>query len=68
MAYGVILKHLEVDKITWGGHFLKKNTCSIFGRKEGRGALYLTGVENTATSTSKFEAVMALFDTTSLLE
>jgi hypothetical protein len=24
MAYGVILKHLEVDKITWG-YFLKKN-------------------------------------------
>jgi hypothetical protein len=25
MAYGVILKHLEVDKLTWG-HFLKKKT------------------------------------------
>jgi hypothetical protein len=25
MAYGVILKHLVVDRTTWGGHFLKKN-------------------------------------------
>jgi hypothetical protein len=25
MANGVILKHIEVDKITWGGHFLKKS-------------------------------------------
>jgi hypothetical protein len=24
MAYGIILKHLEMDKITWGGNFLKK--------------------------------------------
>jgi hypothetical protein len=54
MAYGVILKHLEVDKITWG-HFLKKikkilrrGADDLFGGKEGLGALFLTGVENTA--------------------
>jgi hypothetical protein len=40
MAYGVILKHLEVDKIIWGS-FSKKF------RQEGWGALFLTGVENT---------------------
>jgi hypothetical protein len=60
MAYGVIFKHLEVDKTTWG-HFLKKKKCLFligaapfkrgadgpFSRKEGLGALFLTGVENT---------------------
>jgi hypothetical protein len=52
--YGIwsILKHLEVDKIIWGGHFLKKNCFKrgangLFGGKEGQGAL-LTGEENTA--------------------
>jgi hypothetical protein len=51
MAYGVILKHLEVDKITWGSfphpkNFFKRGTDCLFGGKEGRGALILTGVEN----------------------
>jgi hypothetical protein len=48
MAYGVILKHLEVDKITWGS--LSKKTKILFLKKigkYGRGALFLTGVENT---------------------
>jgi hypothetical protein len=35
MAYGVILKHLEVDKITWGS-FSKKN---IFFKKRGADGL-----------------------------
>jgi hypothetical protein len=39
MAYGVILKHSEVDKITWG----VKETFSAGKRC---GALFLTGVEN----------------------
>jgi hypothetical protein len=54
MAYGVIFKHLEVDKITWGVIFLflegapfKRGADGLFGGKEGRGALFLTGVENT---------------------
>jgi hypothetical protein len=55
MAYGVIFKHLEVDKTTWGS-FSKKNILKNqqgrgadgpFGGKEGRGRLFLTGVENT---------------------
>jgi hypothetical protein len=52
MAYGVILTHLEVDKITWRCNFLKKNFFK--GQTEGRrrpfrgqSALFLTGVENT---------------------
>jgi hypothetical protein len=46
MAYGVILKNLEVDKITWGSFFLrgvapfKRGTDGLFGGKEGRGALF----------------------------
>jgi hypothetical protein len=36
MAYGVILKHLEVDKITWGS-FSKKEK-KIFGMRERGGA------------------------------
>jgi hypothetical protein len=48
IAYGVILMHLEVDKITWGVIFLKRGANSLFGVKEGRGAPFLTGVENTA--------------------
>jgi hypothetical protein len=51
MAYGVILKHLEVDKL--GGSFSKKKEAPHFRLKEGRGALSLTGVENTAVSLSK---------------
>jgi hypothetical protein len=49
MAYGVILKHLEVDNITWGGVILKKKRGAdgLFGEKEGRCVLFLTGVENT---------------------
>jgi hypothetical protein len=39
MVYGVILKHLEVDKITWGSFALKKNlkwgADGLFGGKEG---------------------------------
>jgi hypothetical protein len=32
MAYGVILKHLEVDKITWGViFFLKKGRTPLRG-------------------------------------
>jgi hypothetical protein len=41
MAYGVILKHLEVDKIIWGSFY------GLFGVKERRGTLFLTVVENT---------------------
>jgi hypothetical protein len=33
MAYGVILKHLEVDKITWGSFSKKKKNYNFF--KEG---------------------------------
>jgi hypothetical protein len=40
-ADGVIFKHLEVDKATWGSFSKKK------GGKEGQGAIFLTGVENT---------------------
>jgi hypothetical protein len=39
MAYGVILKHLEVDKITWGS-FTKKNIIFLLeGWSPLRGAL-----------------------------
>jgi hypothetical protein len=31
MAYGVILKHLEVDKITWGGVFFKEGCPPLRG-------------------------------------
>jgi hypothetical protein len=48
MAYGVVLKQLEVDKITWG-HFLKKGRRWPFRWERGAGALFLTGVENTAS-------------------
>jgi hypothetical protein len=59
VAYGVILKHLEVDKITRRSFSKKTNIFlkrapftrgadGLFGRTEGRGALFLTGVENTA--------------------
>jgi hypothetical protein len=44
MVYGVILKHLEVDKITWS----LRGADGLFGGKEGWGALILTGVEDTA--------------------
>jgi hypothetical protein len=55
MASGVILKHLEADKITWG-HILKKNLSKKnlgkcwrpFRWLRGASALILTGVENTA--------------------
>jgi hypothetical protein len=45
MAYGVILKHLEVGKITWGSFskkkfFFKRGADGLFGGKEGRGALF----------------------------
>jgi hypothetical protein len=33
-----------MDKITWG---FKRGANGLFGGKEGRGALFLTGVENT---------------------
>jgi hypothetical protein len=52
MAYGVNLKHLEVDKITWS--FSKKRVPPLRGALialstgEGRGVLFLTGAENTA--------------------
>jgi hypothetical protein len=36
MAYGVILKHLEVDKITWGSFFSKKKQNKIIFFKEAR--------------------------------
>jgi hypothetical protein len=54
MAHGVILKHLEVDKITWGSfskktHF-RRGADGLFGGKAGRGALFLTGVDNTAVA------------------
>jgi hypothetical protein len=42
MAYGVILKHFFKE----GGPF-KRGADGLFGRKEGRGALFLTGVERT---------------------
>jgi hypothetical protein len=52
-----------VDKITWGSFsflffniFLKKGADSLFGGIEGRGALYSTGVENTAIGTAKVNA------------
>jgi hypothetical protein len=44
MAYGVILKYLEVDKITWGG-----GQRGADGGKEGWGTLFLIGVETTGT-------------------
>jgi hypothetical protein len=43
MAYGVILKHLKVDEITWMGIFnkiLKTGADSLFVEKEGRGTLF----------------------------
>jgi hypothetical protein len=52
MAYGVILKHLEVDiKITWGSFSkksflrgvpppLKRGADGLFGRKKGQGTLF----------------------------
>jgi hypothetical protein len=45
MAHGVILKHLEVDKITWGGVFSKKRKkgASLFGAPFKRGADSLFG-------------------------
>jgi hypothetical protein len=47
MAYGVILKHLVVDKIT-----KKKGRWWPFRRESGvRGTLFVTGVENTDTCT-----------------
>jgi hypothetical protein len=39
---------LEVDNITWGGSF-SRGADSLFGGEEARGALILTGVENTDT-------------------
>jgi hypothetical protein len=45
MAYGVILKHLEVDKITW--QWFSKGRWRPFRREGGAGALFFTGVENT---------------------
>jgi hypothetical protein len=49
MAYGVILKHLEVETFVKkeGRTPFKRGTDGLFGGKEGRGALFLTGVENT---------------------
>jgi hypothetical protein len=54
MAYGVILNHLEVDKITWGS-FSKKNffraplrvALMAFSAGKRGGHPFLTGVENT---------------------
>jgi hypothetical protein len=54
LAYGVILKHLEVDKTTWGSFSLcfikvgfppltsnfKRGTDGLFGVKEGRDTLF----------------------------
>jgi hypothetical protein len=40
MAYGIILKHLEVDKITWGSFPFKRGADGLFGSKEGQGALF----------------------------
>jgi hypothetical protein len=61
MAYGVILKHLEVDKITLVIFFLfkkkeegaplKRGADSLFSRKEVQVTLFLTGVENTGCPT-----------------
>jgi hypothetical protein len=51
MAYGVILKHLEVDKIT---HFLKEKKnlrgalMAFFSAGKRGGHTFFTGVENTA--------------------
>jgi hypothetical protein len=48
MAHGVILilKHLEVDKITKknnrGAAPFNRGADGLFGRKEGRGTLFLT--------------------------
>jgi hypothetical protein len=35
MAYGVILKHLEVDKITWGS-FSKKKRGAVMAFSAGK--------------------------------
>jgi hypothetical protein len=43
MAYGVILKHLEVDKITWGGSFSKKKNFFKEGWHPLRGVHSLRG-------------------------
>jgi hypothetical protein len=40
MAYGAILKHLDVDKITWGHLLKKRGVDGLFGGKEGRGACF----------------------------
>jgi hypothetical protein len=45
LAYGIILKHLEMDKITWGfifkkTFFKKSGADSLFSGKEGRVPLF----------------------------
>jgi hypothetical protein len=44
---------LEVDKITFfnRGPRFKRGADCLFGGKEGRGTLFLTGVENTGFTT-----------------
>jgi hypothetical protein len=53
MSYGVIFKHLEVDKITWGSFSKKKEEkrgalMAFLAGKRG-GCPFLTGVEDTET-------------------